>query len=269
MPVVEPYSISEPFSTKGTINLNQQIFPFMYIERTTALHALLRGERMAAIPNEAAERYKNVNPTTGEPAGTQDATYRHFINAKETVKQIIKRYNEGFDSDNSPPGGNKLAFNCFRSASEICEIWLVPENTSPIDNSRTLSTVIGQMNASGNVTGFWADHKLTGDNLRERPYANLYPRTTVRSNVFKLHLVAQTLQKAISQDPKKFDSVKDSITAEWRGSCIIERSIDPRDPKLNNVDYTNLNASTIDPRTTPRLDTYYTYRVTEVKQLTQ
>ena len=265
MPVVEPWSISEPFSTKGTINLNQQIFPFMNIERTTALHALLRGERMMAIPNESAERYKSVNTSTGLPSAlaNQENSYRRFINAKETIRQFTRRYNDGVD-----PEGHSLAFNSFRSASEICEIWLVPEANSTTA-SITLENVIGEVNNAGEAQGFWADHKLTGDNVRERPYANLYPRVTVRSNVFKLHLVAQTLQKATSQDPKGFDSVKDSVTAEWRGSCMIERSIDPRDPGLTNIDYTNLNSQTLDPRVTPRLDKYYTYRVTEVKQLTQ
>jgi hypothetical protein len=87
--------------------------------------------------------------------------------------------------------------------------------------------------------------------------------------VFKLHLIAQTLQKATSEDPTTFDSVKDTVTAEWRGSCMIERSIDPRDPKLATIDFTNLDSKVISPTVTPKLDRYYTYRVTEVKQLTQ
>ena len=269
MPVVEPWSISEPFSTKGTINLNQQIFPFMYIERTTALHALMRGERMYAIPNTAADKYKNVNPTNGEPAGGEDATYRRFINAKETLRQFTRRYQQGTDFDPIPAQGNTLAFNCFRSASEICEMWLVPEELTSTGLDATLEKVIGTTTTSGLRTGFWMDHALTGDNLRERPYSNLYPRVTVRSNVFRLHLIAQTLQKATSEDPTTFDSVKDSVTAEWRGSCMIERSIDPRDPLLSNKDYTDLNAKIISPTTTPKLDRFYTYRVTEVKQLTQ
>ncbi|MES2466946.1 MAG: Verru_Chthon cassette protein A [Verrucomicrobiota bacterium] len=269
MPVVEPWSISEPFSTKGTINLNQQIFPFMYIERTTALHALLRGERMYAIPNSAADKYKNVNPTTGEPTGGEDASYRRFINAKETLRQFTRRYQQGADFDPIPAQGNPLAFNCFRSASEICETWLVPEELTSTSLDATLEKVVGTVTGGGQRSGFWTDHALTGDNLRERPYANLYPRVTVRSNVFKLHLVAQTLQKATSEDPNSFDSVKDSVTAEWRGSCMIERSIDPRDPLLANKDYTSLDSKVINPTTTPKLDRFYTYRVTEVKQLTQ
>ena len=269
MPVVEPWSISEPFSTKGTINLNQQIFPFTYVERTTALHALLRGERMMAIPNTAAGQYKRTDSPTGEPHSAADATYRYFVDAKETVRQFTRRYKDGKDFDPTPPGGNDLAFNAFRSASEICEMYLVPEDESASENKFNLEWTIGTESSSGQPVGFWADHRLTGDNVRERPYANLYPRVTVRSNVFKLHMVAQTLQKATSKDPKTFDSVSDVVTAEWRGSCMIERSIDPRDPLLSNKDYTNLTSASINQVATPKLDRYYTYRVTEVKQLTQ
>ncbi|MES2706259.1 MAG: Verru_Chthon cassette protein A [Verrucomicrobiota bacterium] len=264
MPVVEPYSISEPFSTKGTINLNQQIFPFLYINRTTALHALLRGERMLAIPKEAAAKYKKVS-TDGSP-NNDDPTYRYWLNVDETVKQFTQRYMTGTD-----PEGFPLAFNSFRSASEICEIWLVPDkNDDKYDGTETwdLAWTIGQTDQF-NRKGFWENHRITGDNARERPYANLYPRVTVRSNVFKLHMVAQTLQKARSTDPKNFDSVVDAVTAEWRGSCLIERSADARDTKLNSIDYTLLNAQTIDPVKVPRIDKFYTYRVTEVKQLTQ
>lgn len=264
MPVVEPWAISEPFSTKGTINLNQQILPFLYIERTTALHALFRGERILAIPNEAADKYKRVR-ADGSP-NNDDAGYRYFLNTKETISQFNTRYNTGLD-----PEGQNLAFNTFRSASEICEVWLVPDKNGEDyegDQDWDLEYIIGGIQ-NGRRRGFWPDHRLTGDNSRERPYANLYPRVTVRSNVFKLHMVAQTLQKARSTDPKSFNSVNDSVTAEWRGSCLIERSADSLDAALTRYDYTNLDSRTINPNQVPRIDRYYTYRVTEVKQLTQ
>ena len=41
MPVVEPYAISDPFSTDGKVNLNYQIMPFGYLKRSTALRAEL------------------------------------------------------------------------------------------------------------------------------------------------------------------------------------------------------------------------------------
>ncbi len=31
MPTVEPYAISEPFSTAGKVNMNYQILPYTYI----------------------------------------------------------------------------------------------------------------------------------------------------------------------------------------------------------------------------------------------
>ena len=46
MPVVEPYAISMPAATRGKINLNTQIVPFDYIKRNTAMHALMKAERV-------------------------------------------------------------------------------------------------------------------------------------------------------------------------------------------------------------------------------
>jgi hypothetical protein len=43
MPIVDPYAISETFSTSGRVNLNTQIVPFGYINRDTSLQAALRG----------------------------------------------------------------------------------------------------------------------------------------------------------------------------------------------------------------------------------
>jgi hypothetical protein len=51
MPVVEPYAISEPLSIAGRLNLNYQIMPFTNITRATAMHALMKGEFMTAIPS--------------------------------------------------------------------------------------------------------------------------------------------------------------------------------------------------------------------------
>jgi hypothetical protein len=58
MPVTMPYAISEPFSTAGRINLNTEIVPFTYINRTTGLHAALSGVGLSAIPEAASEQYK-------------------------------------------------------------------------------------------------------------------------------------------------------------------------------------------------------------------
>jgi uncharacterized protein (TIGR02600 family) len=275
MPVVEPWAISTPFRTQGTINLNQQIFPFLYINRTTALHALLRGERMLAIPNAAADKYKRTD-ASGTP-DNPDVSYRYFVNAGETVKQFLTRYEQGRD-----PEGFALAFNTFRSASEICELWLVPDKNNDLydgDKPWDLAWTIGTTGPNGRA-GFWAEHRLTGDNSRERPYANLYPRVTVRSNVFKLHLITQALSTprnasggaAVITKPGKGSlratagTVPDfSVSGEWRGSCLLERDFDPLDTRFSTIDYTNLNTAAMNPATTPRLETFHSFTVRTVK----
>ena len=256
MPIVEPWAISEGFATKGLINLNQQILPFTYIQRTTALHALLRSERMMAIPDSAATDYKDGAKL---PDGK---VYRHWINAKETIRQITDFRWRGRDAE-----GHSLPFNTFRSASEVCELWLVPDKNG---------NESGDWDLDYTIKKFWQDHRLTGDNMRERPYSNLYPRVTVRSNVYKIHMVAQTLKKADSNIPGTFSSIPkegadpDQITAEWRGSAIVERGIDPNEPGLqkDNMDYLT-QFSSAKPTALPRLDSFYTYRVTEVKSFNE
>jgi uncharacterized protein (TIGR02600 family) len=214
MPVVEPYAISEPLSTAGKINLNSQIVPFTYIERTTALRALLRSERILAIPTADANIYKKDSETN----------YRRRIDADETLKQMQAHFNAG---------------NIYRCASEICNLHLVPENTKLED-----------------MATFWETHKLTGDNVRERPYAALYPRLTTKSNTYRIHYRVQALQQASrsrGDSPiawAEWDENSDRVNAESRGSTIIERYIDPSDPALPDF---AVNGGS--------LDTHYRYRI--------
>jgi uncharacterized protein (TIGR02600 family) len=261
MPIVEPWSISEGFATKGQINLNQQIFPFTYIERTTALHALMRSERMMAIPDTANDDYKDPGKFPSSK------TYRHWINAKETLRQLTEFRWRGQDAE-----GFSVPFNSFRSASEICELWLVPEEdgTDQTGGNWKLEYIIKE---------FWEKHRLTGDNMRERPYSNLYPRVTVRSNVYRVHMVAQALKQASTNKPDTFRTAVDSgddpdlVTAEWRGSALVERVLNPNEPTLQTFDYApglgEVVVDTTPPVWNKRLDNYYTYRVTEVKQFTE
>jgi uncharacterized protein (TIGR02600 family) len=259
MPCVEPWAISEAFATKGLINLNQQIFPFTYINRTTALTALLRSERMMAIPDANSNDYKDGTKLPDKKV------YRHWINAKETLKQLVDFRWKGMD-----PEGFDLPFNAFRAASEVCELWLVPEKNGSGNED-------GTWNLQYIIKEFWKHHRLTGDNMRERPYANIYPRLTTRSNVFKIHIVAQTVKKAASNPDDTFSTEfkdgtdPDTVTAEWRGSALIERVINPNDKELKaaNVDYAKFKADSPNAAETPNLNNFYNYRVTEVKQLTE
>jgi hypothetical protein len=101
---------------------------------------------------------------------------------------------------------------------------------------------------------------LTGDNTKERPYANIYGKICTQSNSFRVHFRTQALRKARSTRGSVFDPVNDSVLTDYRGSALIERRIDPTDTRI--PDY---GAST-DPTNLPPLDDFYQFRVLEVKR---
>lgn len=204
MPVVEPYAISEPFSTAGKINMNQQLVPFTYINRMTGLYAAMAAERVAVVPFSAANNYKEGG------LGTSVNT-REEINMSETngtLRQFKKLFSEG---------------KIFRSASEICDIYLVPKSE--------------QWTTDESANAAWYAPKgkfaMVGDNVRERPYAHLYNKVTTKSNTYTVHYRVQSLAIPKSENQTQFDPAKGSkVTAESRGSSTIERYIDPNDPRF-------------------------------------
>jgi len=234
MPVVEPYAISEPFSTAGKINMNYQIVPFTYIERSTGLQALLKSEKVMAIPTSHGTKYKGgIN--------VADPTYRREIDPEQTLLQFARRFN--VDKD------------LFRSASEICDLYLVP---------------IGQQ--LSNMGAFWKAndinaHNLTGDNARERPYGTLYPRLTTKSNSYTIHYRVQVLQQASRSRGTSaaawatWNEASDQVMAESRGSTTIERYVDPTDTTIPDFADPALTAM-------PSLDNNYRFRVVNSKKFT-
>lgn len=207
MPVVEPYAISEPFSTAGKINMNYEIMPFRsMIRRSTAMAAALRGERLTVIPTSLSANYK-LGPT-------QAADTRLPIKIPDTLLQ----FEDQFARD-----------DVFRSPSQICEIFMVPEGESV---SATPGT--GGFAAAFESWGasFWNSNRLTGDNLRERVYANLLGRMTTKSNTFTVHVRAQSLKKVPGTAANVWDESRDRVTGEYRGSTLIERYIHPNDDSI-------------------------------------
>lgn len=206
MPVVEPYAISEPFSTAGKVNLNYQIFPFTHIRRATAMHAALAGEVIHAVPTTDAPNYKVFPDASNQNAfwgSTQGKQWHYKVDVEKTLAQFEQRFAQG---------------RTFISPSEICDIHLVPKDAPGIEDHTKMED-------------FWRAHRLTGDNTRERPYAGLYPRVTTRSNTFRVHYIAQTIKKARSSGPQTMEEA-DKITGEYRGSTLIERHLDPTQPDL-------------------------------------
>ena len=280
MPVVEPYAISEPLSMAGRINLNFQIMPFTNIRRATALHALMKGEYITAIPNASNWNSKNFNSqaSSNGPAGInfwdEQNTNQHWhrpINAKETLVQFDEKFN------GTASGANHnitQVRGLFRSASQICEMHLIPDtNGGKWANGSADANLVGLTPGSRQsaMDIFWQANTITGDNVRERPYSNLYNRITTRSNTFRVHVRAQTIKKARSTTPNTFDTTKDTVLSEYRGSTLIERYIDPNartnplDPSDNTTaipDY----AQTGNPLNLPPLESFYRFRALESKR---
>ena len=204
MPVVEPYAISENFSTAGKVNMNYQILPFTYINRPTALMAAMKVEMGTAVPNGTGINYSaatgNGDPVTG---GT---TWRKNLNLSETDGSL-RQFKDKFASG-----------QIFRSATEICDIYLVPRDQSWASDSA--------------ATTFWNSNLNTPDNLREKPYANLYARLTTKSNTYTVHVRAQALQKVPGTPANQWVEGRDKVVGEERGSTIVERYIDAQDASL-------------------------------------
>ena len=228
MPVVEPFALSERFSTAGKVNLNYRIEPFNWIQRTTGLHSVLKSEEPMAVRNEFARASKLFRTTTHddrephEPGGATDpevaALYgnlkagnpgfevRKPISLDATLEQFERRFDDG---------------RYFVSPTELCEVHLVRE---------------GESLAEYESGSFWNHHVTTGDNVRERPYANILPRVTTRSNTFRIHYRVQALNVGRTGDPRDITPDNIRVTAETRGSTLVERYLDPDDPVLETFD---------------------------------
>lgn len=254
LPIVEPFSISEPVSTIGKVNPNFVIAPFGYLDlrgkadgspnrqptnylyRDTALRGVLQSTKMMAVDTTAPQLAHQEEPMSN------GSTYRFDIDLNATIAPIHQRL---LDS----------RLGLFRTASEICTVDLYPQG-------KTVT----------NWANFWdRDHTQTGDNMRERPYAHIYPRLTTKSNVYTVHMRCQTLQvKETARRKGKIDyaSLTESdfdIQGEYRGSATIERYIDPNDEQLK-VDGSRGGNDRYDYRS-GSLDPYYRFRVIAVHRL--
>lgn len=226
MPAVEPYAISEPFSTAGKVNMNYELQPFTYIQRKTGMYAVLQNEKIPAVDNSASS-YATYKAQTSTPG---DASFRLKLDIPETLQQFDARFANS-------------SGRIFLSPTELCDLWLVPQ---------------GQSQAS--METFWKSHNLTGDNMRERPYATIIPRLTTKSNTFTVHYRVQTLKSPMSIPAGTWDETKGIITGEYRGSRTIQRFIDLNDQTLLSTDF----AVNTGEKTT--LDTFYRWRVINNKQ---
>jgi uncharacterized protein (TIGR02600 family) len=242
MPVAEPYPISEPYSTAGKINLNYQILPFTYIKRATALRAALAAEKVAKSPASDVNSYKTGAVGQNNPTPFSNTTSRRLaLNLDETTSQFDTKF---------------AGWDVFHSASQICDIFLVPQGY-------TASTFPAKWY---DLTG---DFALVGDNVRERPYADIYQKVTTKSNSYTVYYRVQSLKKPTSVAVDQWNENLGAVTGEYRGSTTIERFIDPNEKNSAGTvlipDVATTLPNPITP-STPNLEGYYKWRVVENHQ---
>lgn len=237
MPVVEPYAISEPFSTAGKVNLNYQIMPFGYLKRTTALRAAMQSLRVTAIPQVAAPHYK-----TQDELKPKMGNVRYLVDRDETLRAFEDFFAE-FKTDKSK--------GFFKSASEICDRFFYPKGDTHAGK------ILYRSKAEIPIkTTFWQNSALTGDNVREKPYADIYGRLTTKSNTYTVHYRVQTLrQRAPTSGADEanyyatWDENRDSVLAELRGNTTIERYLDPEDKRFrtpSQADYIDVEKQALE-----------------------
>ncbi|XHR30969.1 MAG: Verru_Chthon cassette protein A [Chthoniobacteraceae bacterium] len=223
MPIVEPYAISEPFSTAGKINMNQQIVPFTYIDRTAGLRAALVSENVAAVAKGGASMYKVFSANYGAGLTAEARKSQNLSETDGTLRQFKEKFAAG---------------KIFRCPSEICDIYLVP-----YDKSWTTDT-------AAQTSWYGDDFALVGDNTRERPYADLYNKLTTKSNTYTIHYHVQILQKSKTRNltaPTIFDpSNGDKVIADQRGATTFERYLDPADDRIINQDPARTDATSLE-----------------------
>jgi len=256
MPVVEPYPISEPFSTAGKINLNAQVVPFTNIVRTTGLRAVLQSVKVAALnPNQKdtsgkpfVQNYKVCGSpgAGGGSGGGYGVVVRRNIDINSTVREIQDRLDK-----NKP----------FISASEICDIPLIPADLpGSVNTGIKDSTPVGSFDNL--LSNFWRNQSLTGDNTLERPYSYIYPRLTTRSNTYTVHVHVQTLkQTKHSAGMDDFVDGRDQVTGDFRGSFVVERYLDPNSAGFYRTDGTQSDEKDSQATLGP-----YRFRVVSSKQ---
>jgi hypothetical protein len=187
---------------------------------------------MTAVPSS--------EPEMGHQETVQTGRYFRFpLDLDRTIEAIEMRLN-----DQRVPDFASRSTALFRSASEICDVDLYPKST-PGGPAAPLVA---------NWTSFWNAHAATGDNLRERAYAHIYPRLTTKSNVYTVHMRCQVIRKAPGTPANVFDAERDTIAGEYRGSATIERFIDPNDPDLLKYE-----------EESEKVDPYYRFRIISAK----
>jgi hypothetical protein len=228
------------------------------------------GNRNDGDPGDGAvppvDYYKATDPGVGEESvarAVTDAVIQTLTSdgsPRLRSNLDLEATMNGFTAHSSYGLSSSRERGIFRTASELTEVHLVPKAAKLALKDRSAQELDSEMRT------FWSAHELTGDNTKEKPYAHIYPRVTTKSNAYTVHLRVQALGKRQGTDPTIFEEGKDRVMGEYRGSAILERYVDPSDPRLPDfASGGDSNGNGVND-SEESLDAYYRFRVVSTKQ---
>ena len=179
---------------------------------------------VAALRSEKMLVVPTADSVKYKTSASSSIDYRKPIDINETL--------EAFDEKS------------FRSTSTLCDMYLVPQGET-----------------QDTIEDFLSRNLVTGDNSRERTYANLLGRVTTKSNTYTVHYKVQALKKSSATAPDAWDEAVDNVTGEYRGSTTIERYISPNETTI--PDYASVAAQL---QNQPNLENYYKWRTISNRQ---
>jgi hypothetical protein len=209
----------------------------------------------------------NIDPSSSDFDSTDDP-HASLTNDGALQSGVAAWYAKG-NADSLTNTGTRF----FKSASEICEMFLVPQGytwsefTGSPGGSWGSHSWYFRPNSASLSAAAAGDFALVGDNARERPYSDLYSRLTTKSNVFTVYYTVQSLKNAepridnspTGADQQHWDETKGGVQGESRGSTIIERYLDPNEAMPDFLTSTANDGFV-------SLESYYKWRIVETRQ---
>jgi uncharacterized protein (TIGR02600 family) len=250
MPVTDPYPLSESFATAGKVNLNYEIVPFTYINRSTAVRAAIGTEEITKMIFANATSYKGPPDYIGaNVSGTRLSIDLGGESGDDSG--VLSQFRDLFTGTGGFAPANSTGPMIFRSPAQICDIFLPPPGSALY-----LNPTLARNQMYGN------NFALVGDNEREKPYADIYGKITTKSNTFKVYYTVQSLKAAASDlQAGQWNENRGAVTGQYIGSTTIERYLDPNDSSIPDVAAVVAAGGSI-----PSLDSHYRWRVVDNHQ---
>ncbi len=168
--------------------MNHLIVPFTYINRDTGLRAAMKSQMVTVIPSPGTSFYKTYQNPNGTPTGG----------------------NKPANIDVHSPWMPTRSLAVCHTVRQRGHLSLRLRNLQHRPRTRTplRSGTAEHAHQHGCLLELLS---LTGDNVRERPYTNLYSLLTTKSNTYTVHYRVQSLKQTPGGDYSTWREDRDTV----------------------------------------------------------